>query len=86
MFREEAETTGGSPAGSLLLGSTTRSRHTRTAATQAIVFGQDVDPDASIAALDAVSFDAVRAVAAGISEGFSVACVGPHTADEFAST
>ena len=29
----------------------------RTAATQAIVFGQDVDPDASIAALDAVTFD-----------------------------
>src|SRR6202020_1331548 len=27
----------------------------RTAATQAIVFGQDVDPDASIAALDAVT-------------------------------
>lgn len=57
----------------------------RTAATQAIVFGQDVDPEASIAALDAVSFDEVRAVAAGISEGFSVACVGPHTVEEFAS-
>ena len=56
----------------------------RTAATQAIVFGQDVDPEASIAALDAVSFDEVRAVAAGISEGFSVACVGPPTVEEFA--
>jgi predicted Zn-dependent peptidase len=57
----------------------------RTAATQAIVFGQDVDPEATIAALDAVTFDEVRAVAAGISEDFSVACVGPHTAEEFAS-
>ncbi len=57
----------------------------RTAATQAIVYGQDVDPDASIAALDAVSFDDVRAVAAGISVDFSVACVGPHAAEEFES-
>ncbi len=55
----------------------------RTAATQAIVFGQDVDPDASIAALDAVSFEQVREVAAGISAEFSVACVGPHTTEEF---
>jgi predicted Zn-dependent peptidase len=57
----------------------------RTAATQAIVFGQDVDPGATIAALDAVTFDEVRAVAAGISEDFSVACVGPHTPEEFAA-
>ncbi|MGH3050509.1 MAG: M16 family metallopeptidase, partial [Gaiellaceae bacterium] len=55
----------------------------RTAATQAIVFGQDVDPDASIAALDAVTFDEVREVAAGISTDYSVACVGPHTVAEF---
>jgi predicted Zn-dependent peptidase len=55
----------------------------RTAATQAIVFGQDVDPDAAIAALDAVTFDQVREVAAGISTDFSVACVGPHTVEEF---
>ncbi len=55
----------------------------RTAATQAIVFGQDVDPDTSIAALDAVSFDQVREVAAGISNDYSVACVGPHSVEEF---
>ena len=55
----------------------------RTAATQAIVFGQDVDPDASIAALDAVTFDEVREIAAGISTDYSVACVGPHTVEEF---
>ncbi len=55
----------------------------RTAATQAIVFRQDVDPDASIAALDAVSYDQVREIAAGISHDFSVACVGPHTVEEF---
>jgi predicted Zn-dependent peptidase len=55
----------------------------RAAAAQAIVFGQDVDPDAAIAALDAVTFDDVRQVAAGISTDFSVACVGPHTVEEF---
>jgi predicted Zn-dependent peptidase len=55
----------------------------RTAATQAVVFGQDVDPDAAIAALDAVTIDEVREVAAGISEEFAVACVGPHAVEEF---
>jgi predicted Zn-dependent peptidase len=55
----------------------------RTAATQAIVFDQEIDPEATIAALDAVTFDEVREVAAGISETFSVACVGPHTVDDF---
>ncbi len=55
----------------------------RTAATQAIVFNQDVDPDAAIGALDAVTFDDVRAVAAGISADYAVACVGPHSVEEF---
>ena len=55
----------------------------RTAATQAVVFGQDVDPDIAITVLDAVTFDQVREVAAGISTEFSVACVGPHTVEEF---
>ncbi len=58
----------------------------RTAATQAIVFHQDVDPDVSLDALDAVTFDEVREVAAGISTEFAVACVGPHTSAEFATT
>jgi predicted Zn-dependent peptidase len=55
----------------------------RTAASQAIVYRQDIDPDAAIAQLDAVTFDQVREVAAGISTDYSVACVGPHTAAEF---
>ena len=55
----------------------------RTAANQAIVSREEVDPDATIASLDAVSYDEVREVAAGISVDFSVACVGPHTAQEF---
>jgi len=55
----------------------------RHAATQTVVFGQDVDPDAAIAALDQTKLDEVRAVAAGISEELSVACVGPHSGDDF---
>jgi predicted Zn-dependent peptidase len=55
----------------------------RTAANQAIVYRQDIDPDAAIAQLDAVTFDQVRDVAAGISTDYSVACVGPHTATDF---
>jgi hypothetical protein len=49
----------------------------------AIVFGEDIDPDAAIAALDAVTYDEVREVAAGVADNLAVACVGPHTADEF---
>src|SRR4051794_12557863 len=56
----------------------------RHVAQQAVVFGGDLDPDAAIEALDAVTLDDVRAVARGVSEELSVACVGPHTADEFA--
>lgn len=57
----------------------------RTAATQAVVHRQRVDPDSVITALDAVSFEQVREVAASISASYSVACVGPHTAAEFES-
>src|SRR5215210_7656659 len=56
----------------------------RHAATQTVVHGQEVDPDAAIALLDEVTFDQVAEVARGISEEASVACVGPHEASEFA--
>ncbi len=55
----------------------------RHAATKAIVFGEEVDPDIAIAALDAVTYDEVREVAAGVADQLAVACVGPHTAEEF---
>jgi predicted Zn-dependent peptidase len=55
----------------------------RYAATQSIVFGQDIDPDEAIAALDRTTFDHVADVARGISEEASVACVGPHEMSEF---
>jgi predicted Zn-dependent peptidase len=55
----------------------------RHAATQAVVFGQDIDPDEAIAALDRTTFEQVNEVARGISEAASVACVGPHEVGEF---
>jgi predicted Zn-dependent peptidase len=55
----------------------------RHAASQTVVFGQDIHPDAAIRALDETTFDEVADVARGISEALSVACVGPHAVDEF---
>jgi predicted Zn-dependent peptidase len=55
----------------------------RHAATQTVVFGQDIDPDAAIAALDGTTLEAVAEVARGISEAMSVACVGPHEVNDF---
>jgi predicted Zn-dependent peptidase len=56
----------------------------RHAATQTVVYGQEVDPDAAIAVLDEVTFEQVAEVARGISVEASVACVGPHDVAEFA--
>jgi predicted Zn-dependent peptidase len=56
----------------------------RHAAAQTVLFGQDIDPDEAIAALDETTLDAVTEVAKGISVEASVACVGPHELSEFA--
>jgi predicted Zn-dependent peptidase len=58
----------------------------RHAAQQTIVYGEPVDPDEAIALLDAVTIEQVREVAAGIPDELSIACVGPHTVEEFEST
>ncbi len=55
----------------------------RYGANQSIVFGEDIDPDAAIAALDAVTYDEVREVADGVADNLAVACVGPHSVEEF---
>jgi predicted Zn-dependent peptidase len=55
----------------------------RYAATQSVVFGQEIDPDEAIAALDRTTFDQVAEVARGVSVEASVACVGPHESSEF---
>jgi predicted Zn-dependent peptidase len=55
------------------------------AASQAIVRGEAVDPDAAIEALDSVTFEEVVEVASGIGVSPAVACVGPHDAADFES-
>jgi predicted Zn-dependent peptidase len=55
----------------------------RHAATQTIVFGEQIDIDGAIAALDAVTIDEVTEVAGEVADTLAIACVGPHTADEF---
>ncbi len=55
----------------------------RHAASQTVVFGQEIDPDAAIAALDKVTYDEVVEIGRGVSEALSVACVGPHELGEF---
>jgi predicted Zn-dependent peptidase len=56
----------------------------RHAAAQTVVFGQEIDPDAAIRALDETTLEQVAEVAGGVSESLSVACVGPHDEAEFA--
>jgi predicted Zn-dependent peptidase len=55
----------------------------RYAANQAIVHGDEIDPDLAIKRIDEVTLDDVADVARGISEELAVACVGPHRESEF---
>src|SRR4051794_12708819 len=56
----------------------------RYAASQVIVHDEPIDPAAEIAALDAVTPAQVAEVARAIDpDRLAVACVGPHTPDEF---
>jgi predicted Zn-dependent peptidase len=80
---EEVERARAYAAGRLVLAFENTNAVARYAANQTIVFAQDIDPDAAIAALDGVTFGEVREVAAGVTENLAIACVGPHTADEF---
>jgi predicted Zn-dependent peptidase len=55
----------------------------RHAAQQAIVYREDVDPDATIERLDLVTSDDVRTVARDVADDLAIAVVGPHTAADF---
>jgi predicted Zn-dependent peptidase len=70
-------------AGRLVLSFENTNAVARYAANQQIVFGESIDPDEAIEALDAVTFDEVRDVAAGVADKLAIACVGPHSAGEF---
>ncbi len=81
---EEVERARAYAAGRRVLAFENTNAVARYAANQSIVFGQGIDPDDSIARMDAVTFDEVAEVARGIDpEKLAVACVGPHTVDEF---
>ncbi len=80
---EEVERARAYSAGRLVLAFENTNAVARHGAQQKIVYGEEIDPDAAIAALDAVTFEEVRGVAAGVAESLAVACVGPHTAAEF---
>lgn len=70
-------------AGRLVLAFENTGAVARHAATRSIVFGEEIDPDTAIAALDAVTFEEVREVASGVADSLAIACVGPHDAAEF---
>lgn len=80
---EEVQRARAYAAGRFVLGFENTNAVARYAAAQKVVFDEDIDPDRAIAALDAVTFQEVRQVAAGVADNLAVACVGPHTAEEF---
>jgi predicted Zn-dependent peptidase len=57
----------------------------RYAAQQTILHGEQPDPDAMIKLLDEVTLAEVADIAKRVPEELSLACVGPHTADELQS-
>jgi predicted Zn-dependent peptidase len=80
---EEVERARAYAAGRSVLAFENTNAVARHAARQQIVFGEDIDPDTAIAALDAVTLEEVREVALNVSENLAIACVGPHSAEEF---
>jgi predicted Zn-dependent peptidase len=71
-------------AGSTVLALESTGAVARRAAGQKVTFGEVSSPDETIDALDAVTDDHVRAIAAGITGEPVVACVGPHSEEDFA--
>jgi predicted Zn-dependent peptidase len=70
-------------AGRLVLAFENTNAVARYGASQAIVYGESIDPDEAIAALDAVTYEEAHQIAAGVANHLAVACVGPHSAEEF---
>jgi predicted Zn-dependent peptidase len=81
--KDEVERARAYAAGARAIGFENSGVVARQAAQQAIVHHDDIDPDRSIALLDAVTYEQVAQVAAGVADELSLAVVGPHTADEF---
>jgi predicted Zn-dependent peptidase len=81
---EEVERARAYAAGRRVLAFENTNAVARYAANQTIVFGEDIDPDSAIALLDEVTFDEVVEAARSVDpDELAVACVGPHSVDEF---
>ena len=81
---EEVERARAYAAGRRVLAFENTNAVARHAAGQQIVFGEPIDPDEAIAALDRVTFPEVVEAAARVDpDELAVAVVGPHSADEF---
>jgi predicted Zn-dependent peptidase len=80
---EEVQRARAYAAGRMVLAFENTNAVARYAANQSIVFDEDIDPDAAIEAIDAVTYEEVATVAADVADQLAVACVGPHTIDEF---
>ena len=65
---EEVERARAYAAGRRVLAFENTNAVARHAASQTVVFGQDIDPDKAIEALDAVTYDQVVEIARGISD------------------
>jgi predicted Zn-dependent peptidase len=81
--REEVDRARAYAAGRLVLAFENTNAVARYGASQKIVYHENIDPDAAIAALDAVTFDEVREVASNVADNLAVACVGPHEQGDF---
>ena len=80
---EEVQRARAYAAGRMVLAFENTNAVARYGASQQIVYREDIDPDKAISALDAVTFDQVAEIAADVADELAVACVGPHSADQF---
>ena len=81
--RDEVDRARAYAAGARAIGFENTGAVARHAAQQLIVYREDVDPDRAIRLLDEVTYDEVVDAAAVIEDRLAVACVGPHTEEEF---
>jgi predicted Zn-dependent peptidase len=81
--RDEVERARAYAAGARAIGFENSGAVARHAAQQLIVYGEDVDPDRAIRLLDEVTHDEVAEAATVIEDRLAVACVGPHTVEDF---
>ncbi len=82
---EEVERARAYAAGARAIGFENSGAVARHAAQQLIVYREDVDPDRAIRMLDEVSYDEVMEAARLVEDRLAVACVGPHSVEEFES-